>query len=76
MIVPLEIWSWGQLVYPYRLIFNGENTLFTKVLKNGLVSEKNTLFFPIIGGSRTIYGIFHNLFKFFFEPSLTEQAVS
>ena len=30
--------------------FNGENTVFTKVLKNGLVSEKITLFFSIIGG--------------------------
>ena len=45
-------------------IFNGENTLFTK---NGLVSEKNTLFFSILGGGGQdlLY-----IYKIFLNPSL------
>ena len=42
-----------------------------KVLKNGLVSEINFFIFSIIWGERgvrTLYGIFHNFFLFFFEP--------
>ena len=49
----------------YRLneksLIESENTLYKKCSKNGLVSEKISLFFCIIGGEwgvRTLYGIF------------------
>ena len=40
-----------------------------KVLKKWFSFRKNLLyFFSIIGWVRTHHGIFHNFFKFFFEP--------